>query len=160
MAQSSWKRNDTSRFLLPTLGLKKDEVITDNFVGSYIGLTTHPEEKTNKSRLYLVYTSKNQKIETISKSYQTINGYIIYECFTPTMYDNIYRFLKGEYSKLSSQTKSIILDFWELDKTSRLSAILYPSDYAFELGLTKSSIAKVKEIWPVPKVENELFNPE
>lgn len=160
MEQSNWKRNDTSRFLLPTLGLNKDEVITNSFVGCYIGLSTQPEEKLNKARLYVVYKEHNQKVKLLSKSTQTINNYIVYECYNSLLHDVISRFIKGEYSKLSNEIKLKILTFWGLDKTSRLAAILYPADYAFEIGISKSSLAKVKEIWPIPKIENELFNPE
>lgn len=160
MEQNNWKRNDTSRFVLPTIGLTKDEVITNSFVGCYIGLSTLPEEKLNKARLYIVYREPNQKVELISKSKQTIGNYIVYEYYNSCLHDIISRFLKGEYSKLSNEIKLKILTFWGLDKTSRLAAILYPADYAFEIGISKSSLAKVKEIWPIPKVENELFNPE
>ena len=148
---------NTTRFILPLLKVKKKDVMTGDFIGSYMRTDYFPEEE---NALILVYKAENDIIQSLTDySLITKEGYHLYvkKPSTYLLKDSIEKLMKGSFSKLTSPAKMYILDFWGLDKSSRLAAILYPSSYAFEIGISKMGLGKIKEIWPAPNVENETF---
>ena len=130
-------RTYTTLFLLPQLGLKKEDVITDNFINAYLYHNDYPEEE---GYVYLVYTNKVDKIPIPSE----LNYFMKL-------------FHKGLYSKFLPSQKSNVLSFWGLSKHSRMFNILNPKAYLYELSGFNTMLYKKGEIWPKPNTMNETF---
>ena len=146
-------RNDTERFILPLIGINKDSVINEEFIGSYIADAVAPEID---DQLILVFKQKQPLVENISNYSQIKNNYYYYfnDIF---IIKHIKLMIEGAFSKFTERAKEKILKFWSLGKGSRLAAILYPADYAFEIGLKPVLLGKIKEIWPKPNYYNETI---
>jgi len=147
-------RTDTTRFLLPTTGLKRYIVDTEDFVNAY--LFTNTFENKSKSVIILVYTNTN--IELSKTGYKALYDGKYYYYFVPVNPVTMDKFLKGEYSKFTDKEKEQILKFWNLIKHSRMYNILYPDDYMFEIGgYTNHKLFHKREIWPKPDTRKETF---
>lgn len=130
-------RTYTTLFVLPQLGFSKDEVITDDFVNSYLYHNDYPEEE---GYVYIVYTTRVDKIPIPDRL----------KFFIKLFYE-------GKYSKFLPSQKQTILSFWGLSKHSRMHNILYPKDYFYELSGFNTLLYKKGEIWPRPDTMRETY---
>lgn len=130
-------RTYTTLFVLPQLGLKKEDIITDEFINAYLYHNDYPEEE---GYVYLVYKTKVDKIPIPAE----LNYFMKL-------------FYNGLYSKFLPSQKYNVLSFWGLSKHSRMSNILNPKDYIYELSGFNTMLYKKGEIWPKPSTMNETF---
>lgn len=146
--------NDTTRFMLPLVGYKKDVVMNKDYIGSYIQSDILPEYDYH---LMIIY-SNEQTIFNQTTNYFKIDDNWIYIFHNKDIDSNISNFIEGKYSKFTLPAKKKILIFWNLNADSRLSAILFPKQYMFELGLNPNTIAKIRtELWSKPTLSLETF---
>jgi len=147
-------RTDTTRFLVPLLGIPREIIDTDSFVNAYLYTF---DNVVKKYCIILIYTKIKEDFEIKKYPGFNIQGYIGYIFYIDRIvYD---RFIKGKYSKFTDEEKQQILKFWNLNKYSRMYSILHPSDYMFELGMpyTHNHLVHNREIWPKPNPFKETF---
>lgn len=146
---------DTTRFLMPLLGYSKEEVITKDFVNAFL----FTKENLNLKRvIVLVYKTPHfnkNKVATI------IHGFY---CYYFPIDKIIYKlFLNGKFSRFTLKQKKIILNFWNLQKHSKLHNILFPNDLELEnitAFPTRGLLYYSKEIWQKPDTLKETFIPK
>lgn len=142
MVQKSY--NDTTRFVLPLLGHKKEDIITEYFINAYF----------DDYFIVLKYKQSNQYLDTLDVD-KEIKGTDIYYHIAKTSLVKLNedKFVNGKYSKFSVAAKTQILEFWNSKKGNRLHFILYPKLFHYEQGF-KTLQYKDKEIWGIPNTSN------
>ena len=127
-------RTKTTLFIVPLLGFKKEDVITEGFVNAYLKVESQPEEE---GFIYLVYENDTVK-HKVSKPI-------------------LKKFTEGKYSLFTPLEKQKILAFWGVSKGSRLHNILNPRDMLFEQYGTTHNLSPSAQIWPKPLITEETF---
>lgn len=149
------KRSDTTRFILPLIGLEKHLVITEYFIGSYLRIEDNPEME---NCLILVYTSENRELKTFAKHFQTAEQHHVYIVENNgILRDAINKFIDGRYSLFTVNSKHLILKFWNLGKRSQLARVLFPNTYMLEQGGRMFLNFKTFEVWRQPDMDKETF---
>jgi len=142
---------DTTRFLLPLLGFTKEQVINEDFINAYLYTKNFIAED---NLIILVYKEEQQYLE-LEVVYR--NGYYYY--FVDIRPKTYKRFIDGKYSQLEYSEKRTILDFWNLDKPSKMHNILFPATHlqeSFNL-VGKGLLFHKKNIWFPPNTIKETF---
>ncbi len=165
---------ESTLFLLPLINsedcfLNKDEIITDDFISTYIKDNRFP---LLENSIVLKYKGNNDKLEKFSEINRfwgktfDMNGLITYhitlnEKLANTDYEKI---LNGDYSKLSLDSKYKIADFWNLNKYSFLWGVLFKTSfskliylqYLRKFGIRAPQRTKF-EYWIKPNLAKETY---
>lgn len=114
--------------------------------------------------------------KTLLKNINLMSSYLVEEgtvyIFTiDKYYDDVDKFLKGQYSKFDGKTKMKIRKYWgnrdfidnfEAPKSDYYKIIFYPERYfekaAEELGTEVKYLMKNKELMSIPNIEDETVN--
>ena len=148
-------RTNTTQFLLPLLGLQKDEIMDSDFISSFSCFGGDPEEG---SHVFIVYSKHQPHLVNIASFWgkwhvdESRPGVYFYRIDISTKVTKL--FWQGKYSKFPIACKKKILAFWDASNSSKLYSILYPTDYIYEAhGL----IVEIGDIWPKPDVNTETL---
>jgi len=152
---TNYKRTntDTTRFLLPLVGYSKKELINEEFVNAFI-------QPADVNEILLVYTEIQELLEKDPLFDRILKeDYYIY--YTKVSQITYGLFLTGKYSQLEYSEKLLILDFWKLNKHSKLQNILFPKDFLYESFnfINKGLLYHTKNIWRPLEISKETFTP-
>ena len=165
--------NKTTTFLLPILFPESthDEIFSNYFKQAYVGLLD--SEDVDYS-IILEFDKDNMTPDLIEDfvynlphngKLQSIQDNIISFVFVNSVDKEDYEyFLKGAYSKFSSNTKIAILEFWKEDEKSLLYGILYNDPeivYEYTPYLNKEILDEMNDLtgesWPPPNLFVDEF---
>jgi hypothetical protein len=126
--------NKSTVFILPLLypGIQFPDVIFENFINCYIADTTQP----NISDSLIIEFDNNVCHFRIPKEYL----------------DDYKKIIKSQYSKISPESKEIILYFWKESSDSLLYSILYKTEKVLDYWRSKFKsndiqASEEKEYW-------------
>lgn len=157
--------NKSGVFILPMVGIELKYL--NALINTYLK-DSEAEFKTNLKEIYLVFDKDtltisdseylSQKSNILDFRINQNNTVILKFNINETFKNDIIKVIKGDYSKLSEVTKSVVLNFWienkateELLKTTNVYKILYPSK---ELLANKARLLGV----PVSQLKGELVS--
>lgn len=160
------KRNKSSIFLLPMLGINLD--LFKSFYDVYYQSTNEDKNNKENKKIYLVYKTENINIELINPIINSIHylntynldGFTIIRYKVPLNYLKDFKlFCRGKYNSFSNEYKNLLLRSYKTNKTE-LEKILNT------LPQTKEELAKrlnvnidsVKEVYSIPDEIEETFS--
>lgn len=151
------KKSVSTTFIMPLLAnkynLTAEDLIKEGFENCYL---------TTDNNIVIAY-----KKEVSLNKYNTVihnddKVYYIYDFKQNTFSNDIDKILEGKYSEISSESKKIILDFWDLNKEDNFMAgILYKTELGelYKKNETKENDEFVEgEFFPKPSKEFEIIN--
>jgi len=150
-------RSNTTRFIVPLLKLRREQVVTKEFLGSFIKWEDFPEEE---NFIYLAYKSIkyiNIPLHETNTVTVTSKGVVLSMYLSEGILKEIEKIKQGQYSKLDLEVKKLIIDFWQATPESLLYSILYKKVKAKDLLVTHTGL-DTEEYWPKLNVEIETLS--
>ena len=140
-------RTNTTLFVLPLLGLSKKEVLTKKFQNAYLWSLHNIEADYCLHLLYKGNEDLNINKELILNKYTTSKNTVYTIKLPGDLTKTLSNIIEGKYSKLYSEVKEQILNFWNAGKDSILYGVLYKTDSA-RLLFKPTVLNRDIEYWP------------
>ena len=163
------KRTKASTFVMPMLSGNKDLYFWNRlFINCFIA--TEEDEnciallyRWSSDPLFIKFEKALSKFSIFRRRYDPSPNYVMFVFNIPKKHlRNYKRFLKGEYSKLSSKYKKDLLDFHNASAIDELGQILYRDpkrhkalEYKLDIEIPEDS-----ELLSIIDIKNETYNSE
>jgi hypothetical protein len=143
-------RNKITLFILPLLDIVKSTIIQNGFENSYLDFN----EDFQIYKVMLVYTKRNKALELHVDNSKVYKGKYIYTFDVYSLVPTIDLIMRGKYSQIHSSDKYKILTFWNLNRRSKLYAVLNP--HLYSVGKT-DLVRQRLELIDKPKPEKVIY---
>ena len=166
---STAKRTKSSIFILPMLGGNRHLYFWNRLLLNCFIATEDNKEciallyKWSSSPLFLKFEKALSKFRSFKKRYDPTPNCVMFIFDIPKPQKRNYKkFLRGQYSKLSSNYKIHLLEFHDKDMNDTLGQVLFKTEkrrQSLEAKLDVS-LPEDSELLSIINVEDETYNPE